>query len=65
MFLTKKYPDCFVEYRPVFENSIAIGIECSGRGVLSQIEKNVDIQRAKKAGCRGIVETCKYLNGER
>ena len=67
MFLTDKYPECFVEY--IADN----GIYCVGdtvvRGyaatLLQNIEKNVDIQRAKRAGCRGAEQICDWLNGVR
>ena len=66
--LTKRYPECFIEYVPVREGEYIVGIECwgdSGNRVLCEIEKAVDIRRAKKAGCRGAVAICKWLNGDR
>ena len=42
-----------------------LGIECVGdRGAVAfrEIEKAVDIQRARKAGCKGAVQICQYLN---
>ena len=43
-------------------------IECindNSSGWLGEIEKEVDIARAKKAGCKGTVEICNWLNGRR
>lgn len=69
MFLTEKYPECMVEYRPIMVEGFVIGIECVGEnlgnGVLGEIEKRVDIQRAKAAGCKGAKEICDWLNGVR
>jgi len=61
-----------VEYRPKFRNDIPCGIECIGdipasslgERLLRDIEMKVDIARAKKAGCVGIIEICMFLNGE-
>ena len=42
-----------------------LGIECvgdKGDAEFCEIEKAVDIQRAKKAGCRGAIEICRFLN---
>ncbi len=67
MYLTERYPDCFVEYRAIIVNGHAQGIEIVGdRGVsrmLGEIEKKVDIQRARKAGCKTMEQVCKFLNG--
>jgi len=66
MYLIEKYPECFVEYRPIMVNGYTMGIECindnSRDEVLGEIEKRVDIQRAKKAGCKGAIEICEFLN---
>ncbi len=65
MDLTKKYPGCFVEYRPIIVNDTILGIECvgdKGDATFCEIEKAVDIRRAKRAGCRGAKEICNYLN---
>lgn len=67
MNLVEKYPECFVEYQPDMVGEYIVGIKCVGErlatGVLGEIEKEVDIQRAKAAGCRGAKEICDYLNG--
>ena len=68
MDLTEKYKECFAEYRPVMAKDTILGIECvgdKGNATFCEIEKAVDIQRAKKAGCRGAVEICEFLNGRR
>ncbi len=70
MFLTEKYLDCFVEYRPVMDSEgvPTDDIECvndNSSGWLGEIEKEVDIARARKAGCRGAVQICNWLNGRR
>lgn len=78
MFLTEKltaenfrgkYPECFVEYRPIMFDGFVTGIECVGEnikhGVLEEIEKKVDIQRAKAEDCKGAKEICAWLNGVR
>ena len=61
-------PDCFVEYRPRMLNEIPCGIECvgdiPGDRILRDVEMKVDIERAKKAGCMGIIQICAFLNGE-
>ena len=47
-------------------NDTILGIECVGdRGdsMLCEIEKAVDIQRAKREGYRGAVQICEFLNG--
>uniref|UniRef100_A0A6M3LJQ1 Uncharacterized protein n=1 Tax=viral metagenome TaxID=1070528 RepID=A0A6M3LJQ1_9ZZZZ len=66
--LIVKYPECLVEYVPIIEGKIAVRIECqrdnSPSKKLSDIEKSVDIRRAKRAGCRGIAEICYFLNGD-
>ena len=65
MFLTEIYPECFVEYVAdkghiyCVGESVARGYEA---GLLRSIEKRVDILRAKKAGCQGAVQICRYLN---
>ena len=67
MYLTEKYPECFVEYRPVMSDDTIFGIECvgdSGDATFCEIEKRVDIQRARRFGCKGAVEICDYLNGK-
>lgn len=69
MFLTRKYPDCLVEYRPVIGmNGLVLGIEVINDGkvdrVLGGIERRVDLARARKAGCKAIKEVCDYLNGQ-
>lgn len=67
MFLTEKYPECFVEYRPIIVKGFVLGIEVIGEGrvnsVLSEIEKRVDIKRARKAGCKTMKQVCEFLNG--
>ena len=70
MNLIEKYPDCFVEYRPVMnsDGTASEDIECihdNRYGELGEIEKRVDIARAKLAGCKGAVQICDYLNGRR
>ncbi len=70
MNLVEKYPECMVEYRPVMdsEGMPTDDIECindNSSGWLGEIEKEVDIAMAKKAGCRGAVEICAWLNGRR
>ena len=63
MYLTEKYPECFIEYIPIKVNGSILGIECvgdKGSRILCEIEKRVDIQRAKKAGCRGAVQISDY-----
>ncbi len=68
MDLIEKYPECFVEYRPIMAKDTILGIECvgdKGDATLCEIEKAVDIRRAKRAGCRGAKEICAYLNGRR
>ena len=68
--LTKKYRECFVEYRPIRSGEYILGIECVGDTSrvatwVKVVEMRVDILRAKKAGCRGAEEICEYLNGVR
>ena len=65
--LTKKYPSCLVEYRPIVGEKEILGIECVGdtHSEFGEIEKRVDIQRAKRAGCRGAEQICDWLNGRR
>ena len=67
MNLVEKYPECFVEYQPDMVGEYIVGIKCVGerldKGWQGEIEKRVDIQRARKAGCRSIPEVCDYLNG--
>ena len=63
MFLTVKYPECFVKYEPVFINGVATGIECVESDYLGWIEKGVDIQRAIKVVGTDRILVCKYLNG--
>ena len=70
MLLTTKYPDCLVEYRPVIGmNGLVLGIEVIGDlkadKVLGGIERRVDLQRARRAGCKTAKQVCTYLNGER
>ena len=70
MFLTEKYPECFVEYRPIMDSEgvPTDDIECindNSSGWLGEIERGVDIARAKKAGCKGTVQICDWLNGRR
>lgn len=71
MFLTEKYVDCLVEYRPVIGmNGLVLGIEVIGDDmristVLREIERKVDIRRARRAGCKTAKAVCAYLNGER
>ncbi len=60
-YLTEKYPECLVKYEPTMVNGVATGITCTEPG---DIEQRVDIQMAKKAGCKGITEICAFLNGE-
>ena len=67
--LTKIYPECLVEYRPVMGiNGLVLGIEVINDGkvdrVLGGIERKVDLARARKAGCKTAKAVCKYLNGE-
>ena len=69
MFLTEKYPDCLVEYRPIIGmNGLVLGIEVIGDlkadRVLGGIEYRVDIERAEKAGCKTKRQKCEFLNGE-
>ena len=63
----EKYPECLVEYRPIMVNGFSQGIEVIGDRniprVLGEIERGVDIQRARKAGCKTDEAVCKYLNG--
>ena len=68
--LTKIYPDCLVEYRPVIGmNGLVLGIEVindeGADRVLGGIERKVDLERARKAGCRTDKQKCDYLNGVR
>ena len=73
--LAELCPDCFVEYIPKRDkNGKATGeISCVGeplaRDALEQMhrgmEKTFDIAMAKKAGCKGAVEICDWLNGRR
>ena len=68
--LTKIYPDCLVEYRPVIGMSgLVLGIEVIGDlkadKVLGGIEYRVDMGRARKAGCKTVKAVCKFLNGEK
>ena len=69
MFLTEKYTECFIRYVPVIVDGKIVGIECEGYGanneVVSGAERRADMQRARKAGCKTMTETCNYLNGER
>ena len=62
-------PDCFVEYRPIIENKIPIGYRCIGTGPVESeqgaADKKADIYLAEKAGCKGIIEICDWLNGRR
>ena len=66
MYLTEKYWECFIEYVPIGEAGHYTGIEATdkddGDEVHREIEKRVDIQRAKRAGCRGAADICRYLN---
>ena len=46
MDLIEKYPECFVEYRPIIVNDTILGIECvgdKGDATFCEIEKAVDI----------------------
>ena len=65
--LTRKYPECLVEYRPIIINGYVIGIECINGGkvdkLLGHIEKRVDIERARRAGCKTPEQICGYFNG--
>jgi hypothetical protein len=70
--LTRIYPECFVEYYFVehyVKGWVKLIIKCKGEEFISsefgEIEKRVDIQRAKKAGCRTAQQICDYLNGVR
>ena len=68
--LTKIYPECLVEYRPVIGMSgLVLGIEVIGDlkadRVLGGIERKVDLERARKSGCKTAKQICEYLNGER
>ena len=70
MNLVEKYPECFVEYRPIMDSEgvPTDDIECindNSSGWLGEIEKEVDIARARKAGNKGAVEICAWLNGRR
>ena len=70
MFLTEKYVECMVEYRPIMnsDGTPTNDIECindNPSGWLGEIEKQVDIARARKAGCRGAIQICAWLNGRR
>ena len=70
MNLVEKYPECFVEYRPITDSEgvPTDDIECindNSSGWLGEIEKEVDIARARRAGCRGVVQICDWLNGRR
>ena len=68
-------PDCFVEYVPKRDKDgkTSGGISCVGDSPARDaeeelhrgMEKNYDIQRAKKVGCKGAVEICAWLNGRR
>ena len=68
MFLTQKYTDCLVEYRPVIGmNGLVLGIEVIGDlkadKVLGGIERRVDLARARKAGRKTAKAVCEFLNG--
>ena len=70
MFLTEKYGDCLVEYRPVIGmNGLVLGIEViNDEGVdrvRGGIERKVDLERARKVGCKTAKQICSYLNGEK
>ena len=69
MFLTEKYPECLVEYRPIMVNGFSQGIEVvNDRGIsgtLDEIERRVDIQRARRAGMKTDQQIGDYLSGER
>ena len=71
MFLTQKYTDCLVEYRPVIGmNGLVLGIEVIGDDmristVLREIERKADIKRARREGCKTAKQICIFLNGER
>lgn len=64
--LMVKYPECFVKYEPFMVCGNIRGITYAGEEDMERddVEKRLDIKRAKKAGCRGAVEICAYLNGE-
>ena len=69
MFLTEKYTDCLVEYRPVIGMSgMVLGIEVINDSkidrVLGGIERRADIKRARKAGCKTMKQICEFLNGQ-
>ena len=70
MLLTTKYPECLVEYRPVIGMSgLVLGIEVVGDlkadKVLGGIEYRVDIERARRAGCKTDMQKCEFLMGRR
>jgi len=70
MNLVEKYPECFVEYRPIMDSKgmPTDDIECindNSSGWLGEIEKEVDMARARRAGCRGVIQICDWLNGRR
>ncbi len=70
MFLTEKYLECMVGYRPIMDSEgvPTDDIECindNSSGWLGEIEKEVDIARARKAGCKSTVQICNWLNGRR
>ncbi len=49
-------------------NEYIMGIECindNSDSILGEIEKGADIARARKAGCKGAVQICDWLNGRR
>ena len=57
-----------MEYIPIRSGEYILGIECIGErrdNALGEIEKQVDILRAKRAGCRGAEQICDWLNGRR
>ena len=68
MFLTEKYLECLVEYRPIMVNGFSQGIEVvNDRGVsrtLDEIERRVDKERARRQGCKTDIHICAFLNGE-
>ena len=59
-----------MEYRPIMDSKgiPTNDIECindNSSGWLGEIEKEVDMARARKAGLRGTVQICDWLNGRR
>ena len=73
--LAELCPDCFVEYIPKRDKNgkATGGMSCAGdspaRDAAEEMhrgmERDYDIARAKRAGHKGAVQICKFLNGER